>query len=200
LAHQPQIVKGDTIQVLNPEVSKAYYDELRGQKKTYIIDSPKEFLLYLNLLVPKSTNPEGRYSATLYKTENNQRSLIYFLDGQGIIWKEYFEEYGGDDYYMGSEYETNLMPGHYEIEVVGNNLQGKYVLAIGKKEEFPLGVILKTLVILPQLKINFFNVSPLEFFWKSKFGPHVLILLLLIVLIVLGIVILIIKKVKKNKI
>ena len=65
LAHQPKIIfyqKGD-ISVQTPEVSQAFYDELTGNPRNYFINSGKDFVLYLNILVPEIENPNGRYSA-----------------------------------------------------------------------------------------------------------------------------------------
>lgn len=52
LAHQPRLVSSDEIEVLDPEISKAYYGELTGEPHTFIINSDKEFSIYLNLLIP----------------------------------------------------------------------------------------------------------------------------------------------------
>lgn len=51
-AHQPRIPVGNETIVLDPEISKAYYTELRGIPQTYTITSDTPFALYVNLLAP----------------------------------------------------------------------------------------------------------------------------------------------------
>jgi hypothetical protein len=52
LAHEPRITQTNETRVLDPEISKAYYSELRGSPQTYLIDSDIPFSLYVNILVP----------------------------------------------------------------------------------------------------------------------------------------------------
>src|SRR5579872_6158967 len=66
-AHQPQVVHTDPVTVSQPEISKAYYDELRGEPRAYRITSAHAFPLYLQLTVPRSSNPNGRYTAAVYR-------------------------------------------------------------------------------------------------------------------------------------
>jgi hypothetical protein len=43
LAHQPVVVDSDTTEVVDPEISKAYYGVLSGAAHTYVIRSEIEF-------------------------------------------------------------------------------------------------------------------------------------------------------------
>jgi hypothetical protein len=51
-AHQPRIPEGNEITVTDPEVSKAYYTELKGAPHIYTLFSDVPFVLYINILVP----------------------------------------------------------------------------------------------------------------------------------------------------
>ncbi|MFH1620826.1 MAG: DUF2892 domain-containing protein [Patescibacteria group bacterium] len=166
-AHQPRLVTGESVQVNDPEISKAYYGELIGEPHAYHIVAPADFGFYLNLLVPKNTNPKARYSAYVYNAENN--NLIVKLDGETAAWKEYFEEFGRDYYYQGPELKTRLPAGNYTIVVQGNGNVGKYVLAIGDKESFSAMEIWNAVTLIPKLKANFFSSSPAGFM-LSPFG------------------------------
>ena len=44
-AHQPELVylQSGEVQIINPEVSRALYDELKGGPRYYLIDSAKDF-------------------------------------------------------------------------------------------------------------------------------------------------------------
>jgi len=178
-AHQPQIVKGDLI-ITNPEVSRAFYDELTGQPRNYTIESPIDFVLYVNLLVP-SSNPNGRYSALIRK----DKQIITKLDADRSKWVKFYEEFAGDYYVKGPEIKMKVPAGRYRITVFGNHNQGKYVLAVGEKEEWPIGETIKALAVLPRLKTDFFKspalpllITPMGIFYWIGF------ILLLVILFI----------------
>ena len=53
LAHQPRIVsEGRIVQINNPEISQAFYGELKGKAVDFEIDSGQPFKFYVGLLVP----------------------------------------------------------------------------------------------------------------------------------------------------
>jgi hypothetical protein len=180
LAHQPRIVEGDFVEVKNPEISQAFYDELSGTPKVYKIESDQEFNLYLNLLVPQNTNPNGRYSAEVYKIENSERILIANLNGNAVEWSVFYEPFAGDNYLKGPEFLSVEPAGKYEVDVLGSNNIGKYVLAVGNIESFSAGEILRTMSVLPRLKIYFFGVSSLTLI-LTPFGGAGLILILILI-------------------
>ncbi len=166
-AHLPRIVylqQGD-VQVINPEISQAFYDELKGAPKNYYISSEKDFELYINLLVPEEANKNGRYSAKVFSAEQQ----IAVLDGSSVEWQEFYETFGRDYYLKGPEFSQQLPAGDYIIEVYSGDNQGKYVLAVGKTESFDARSLLNVYWQLPMLKITFFKTSVLQFF-LTPFG------------------------------
>ena len=169
LAHQPVIVGNKTLEIDNPEFSRAFYDELKGAPRSYLIDTDKEFDLYINLLVPKNTNPDGRYSARIYQINGERRTLLAEIIGDSIEWKEFYEPFGGDTYLKGPEFRQLVSAGKYEIEVYNQDNQGKYVLAVGEKEFFGPGEIANVYLTVPRLKADFFGRSPVSFLW-TPFG------------------------------
>lgn len=158
-AHLPRIVDGNTVNINDAEVSQAFYGELKGESATYIINSNSDFTLYANILVPKSTNANGRYSLDIFKIVNGKEELLIFIDSASVVWTEFYEEFAGDYYLKGPEFEKTVEAGEYKIFVYGNNNSGKYVLATGKQEVFTLPETIKDIWILPKLKINFFHTS-----------------------------------------
>ncbi len=170
-AHLPRIVYtqlGD-IAVSNPENSQAFYDELTGVSRNYLINSESEFNLYINLLVP-AINGNGKYSANIYQIKDDKDEKIAFVDGQtDFIWQEYYEEFGRDYYYKGPEFEKKLPAGNYKIEIFSYENKGKYVLAIGKNEVFPILETIRVYWVLPQLKMQFFKTPVIEFLF-TPFG------------------------------
>ncbi len=169
LAHMPRLIysqKGD-VQISNSEDSQAFYDELKDQPRNYFINSQKDFDLYINLLVPEFANQEGRYSANIFSVNNGKDRLLYSISAS--IWEEFYEPFGRDYYLKGPEFEKTLPAGKYKIEVFSSDNVGKYVLAVGKKEVFPLPESLNIYWQLPLLKMDFFKTSVLEFFF-TPFG------------------------------
>jgi hypothetical protein len=182
LAHQPRLVTQESATVLDPEVSKAFYDTLTGQPRVYNIYSKINFNLYLNILVPES-NPKARYSAEVYMLDGGKREKIAVLDGNIMTWQKYFEPFGHDTYYKGPELKKRLRAGFYEIEVHGSKNQGRYALAIGEEEKFPYKEVLKALKVIPKLKKDFFQTSPVTFILSPMGMMYLGIILLLAMLI-----------------
>ncbi|MBU1613053.1 hypothetical protein KKC87_01310, partial [Patescibacteria group bacterium] len=173
-AHKPVIVRGDNVQIENPEISRAFYDSLPHGPRVYEIYSDKDFVLYANLLVPENSNKDGRYSADIFRVTENGYEPIGRLGESSIDWKEFYEEYGGDYYLKGPEFKQSVLAGRYEIIVHSYTNLGKYVLAVGEKEQFSPLDWFKSLYILPILKISFFKVSIFTLF-KSKIGLFVFV-------------------------
>jgi len=171
LAHQPRIIysqPGD-IQINNPEISQAFYDELKGKPRDYFINSNKDFALYINLLVPEEANRNGRYSANIFLVKDSGTEQIGSMDGALFEWKEFYEEFGRDYYLKGPELTKEVPAGKYKIEIYSKDNQGKYVLAVGQKESFDALSILNIYWQLPLLKVSFFKTSVLQFF-LTPFG------------------------------
>jgi hypothetical protein len=167
VAHQPRLV-GDkpSIEVRNPEVSQAFYARLAGGPQSYYIRSDKTIRLYINILVPDLPGIDTDYQAVIYRTAETPENVIALLDGRIFAWKPFFEPFGGDRYLVGPEYDQDVPAGTYIVVVSSPDLQGKYALAVGKQEKFPLGEIVRTIGVLPGLKKEFFGKSPLTAFFN----------------------------------
>lgn len=166
-AHQPRIVARGPVQVSEPEVSKAYYDELSGGPRIYRIEEDKPWNLYLNILVPKESNGSGRYDAILYDVNSGKNVAV--LESVSRPWEPYWEEFGRDWYMRGPEMRRQMPAGKFEVVVTGGGNEGKYSLAIGEKENFPVKEIISTVGVLPKLKRWFFETNPATFAF-SPFG------------------------------
>jgi hypothetical protein len=160
-AHQPRLDTGATLSIENPiiitdpEVSQAFYGELNGQPDYYKITSDKAFKFYLNLLVPASPGiPPDYISAEVIDSSGN---TIITIKGTNSTWETYFEEFGGDYYLKGPEVRADLNPGTYYIKVFNSKNQGKYSIAVGEIESFPLDESLAAVVTIPLLKEQIFG-------------------------------------------
>jgi len=166
-AHQPRLVGNQTlIEVKNPDISQAFYARLNGSPQVYKIVCDKPLQLYVNLLVPALPNIDTNFIAEVYSSSEAPENLLRKLDGASFEWTKFFEPFGGDSYLKGPEYEEQVPAGTYLIKVTSPGNQGKYAIAIGKKEKFPPGEIIRTIIMLPKLKKTFFEKSPLTAYFN----------------------------------
>jgi len=193
--HQPRLIYDKTPpvyeQINNPEISQAFYGELKGQPDFYFIDSKTDFNLYINILAPDINGSRTDFSVNIFSNIGN------FTLNNSQAWMKFYEEFGGDSYLMGPEFEKNVTSGMYFIEVSNPNNSGKYSLAVGKIESFPLGESLKSIYSILRLKHDFFDKSYFAFF-EGVIGKGVGILFLVLVAIIFGIVFFV-KKFRKRK-
>jgi len=164
-AHQPRIVESQTTEVINPEVSKAYYGELSGEQHIYTIKSDQDFDLYVSILVPDTKESKKDVQAEVFKDD----LLLKKLGGSEAEWKSFFEPFGQSTYWDGGEYKNRAEAGVYTIKVSSPNNDSKYSLAVGEIEAFDGSEGLNALNLIPTLKRDFFSESPISFI-KSPFG------------------------------
>lgn len=209
-AHLPRLIylqKSGDIFVSNPEISQAFYDELKDSSKNYIIESDIQFNLYLNLLVPTKENANGRYSAKIYKVEGENSTEVGFLDGNNFKWEDYYEEFGRDYYVKGPEFDQQVDAGKYKIEVFSKNQndqienKGKYVLAIGKTESFDWMSVLNIYWQIPTLKLTFFKSDILQFFLTkfAIFGIAALGILIIFIFLIYFVIGAVRERIKHNQ-
>jgi hypothetical protein len=167
-AHQPRITEARRTVISDPEVSKAYYGKLSGQPDVYVIDARAPFELYVNVLVPAIAGQKKDVSATIIKNGDAAHPLAK-LDGLHATWKEFYEPFGADTYWMGPEYRAHAELGTYEIRVWSSHNDSKYSLAVGETEAFGFREGLNALALIPEIKRNFFNESPITFI-RSPLG------------------------------
>jgi len=194
-AHQPRIVESRLTTVLEPEVSKAYYGMLTGEPDVYVIHAPAPFDLYVGVLVPDIAGQKKDVSAAVLK----DGTQIAVLDGATFAWTQFFEPFGYDTYWQGPEYKARAEPGTYEIRVWSSNNDSKYSLAIGEIEAFDMKEGLNALTLIPQIKKDFFNESPIGFIF-SPMGWGLIVILYVLAFIVGFVYRTILKKFAKNSV
>ena len=196
-AHQPRIVyrqqisQSDPVLVKNPEVSQAFYAELRGQPEYYKIISDRAFNLYVRILSPKIADAKKDFSIEIRLDSN----VVGMLIGSDYSWTEFYEPFAGDDYWQGPEFEQRQPKGECLIKVYNSDNRGKYVLVVGKAESFPINESLNLFVSLPKLK-HYFGKSGFTAFFNLV-GLFLLILIVVFAIIVYVLVRLL-KILKKN--
>lgn len=158
-AHQPRIVEDRLTVVTEPEISKAYYAKLVGVPDIYTISSSQDFELYVGILVPDIAGQKKDITVIVLKDGNQ----IATLDGNSFAWTQFYEPFGADKYWKGGEYIAAAGPGNYEVRVSSTNNDSKYALAIGETEKFGLSDSRSATTLIPQIKKDFFNKSPIGF-------------------------------------
>jgi len=177
IAHKPFYEISNYTLIETPEISHAYYSELNGSEHIYEINSDKDFNLYVNILVPYESKHRD-FLVEIYQDS----TLIYTLNNENYNWTYFFEPIGGDEYWMGPEYEKISESGNYKLNVSSKNNTGKYILATGKIESFSFQDTINTITILPKIKSEFFDKNPLSAY-MNRFGL-ILFLLVLIPIII----------------
>jgi hypothetical protein len=164
-AHQPKVTLYDDsslanpIQINNPDISQVFYGDLDGQPEYYKFSLTQATDSLLGILVPIS---EKNFTSVELIDENNMS--IGLLKEEDYEKGVYFENFGGDSYIKGPEIKTLLPQGDYTLKIFNKINTGKYALVIGEKESFNFLESLKTLAVLPIIKIAFFNKPILELF------------------------------------
>jgi hypothetical protein len=147
-----------------------------------VIKAVQDFDLYVNVLVPDIAGQKKDVSAVVVKNGNIAQPLAV-LDGINFPWKKFYEPFGADTYWMGPEYQARAEAGTYEIRVWSSNNDSKYSLAIGEIEAFDGKEGLNALTIIPELKKNFFDKSPIGFI-RSPFGWGLIVAMYVLALMV----------------
>ena len=214
-AHQPRIVSEEVTQIENPEVSQAFYAELKGEPDYYQIESEESFKLYVGILVPDLEEIDKDISVEISREDlhieeirvknQEEEEVPILLNGLQYEWTRWYEPFGGDWYWEGPELRGNppkeelpegvqVDEGTYTIKVFSPDNEGKYVLVVGEREEFPLKEIVQTLFVLPQLKAEFFEGSP----WTAYFNLVGLFLAISIGILI-GIIVAVVVLVKRMR-
>ena len=158
-AHQPRIVwesvhdESNPILVQNPTISQAFYGILSGTADVYQIQTETGILLYANLVVPDLSGQRTDFVMEI--SDGSARSTK--INGKKWQRSGFYEEFAGDMYLQWPVWEQKVDPGTYTITISNPGNQGKYSLAIGKMESFPVNEILHTFKVLPTLKTDFFD-------------------------------------------
>ena len=192
MAHQPKLINyspsiDSPHDIIEPEISKAYYSKLTGKSHYYLIKSDKQFLFYTGILSPKVSDTYQWFSLDVLDEDDN---IIYQVDGSSFDWKAWYEPYARDHYWKGPEIGTDtntefktsfpLEAGTYFIKVYNNNNTGNYSLAVGEAEFFGANLWEQILTWTPILFYigPFMDIVHWQKFDVRAYIPHIMILVL----------------------
>lgn len=213
-AHNSRVLPGNPgiVEIQKPEISQAFYGELKGGAQLFSLTAEKDFTFYINILAPDIPEARKDFSVEIYR--GNQ--MISALDPYNFEWIKFYEPFGGDHYWRGPETKFQAGAGMYVIKVYnalnpdchpessvapidtddpicGSNF-GRFALVVGEKESWPPGEIWNTLKTLPTLKKDFFDKSPFTMFFN-----YIGLGLLILILIVIGVIYLVRRWLKSRK-
>ena len=195
-AHQPKLINNSpTIdnpqKVVFPEISKAYYSQLRGQPHYYIIKSEDDFLFYTSILSPKIGEDYTWFSLEVLDGDQN---LIYKADGSKFEWTAWYEPYARDWYWKGPEIGIDtgkgefqgsftIGAGTYYIKVFNENNLGHYSLALGEAEFFGSNLWEKILTWTPIILYigPYMDIFHWQKFDIRAFIPHITLIVILFI-------------------
>lgn len=175
--HHPYGTVSSPIEILDPEISRAYYRELNSRPEYYRIKSETPFLLHINILEPYRPEAQKDFKVKLFR---GSQPMITLADD---TWVHFYEPWGGDPYWMGPKFEQKVQAGEYNVVVSNPKNFGKYVLAVGTIDTFPPSEIIRTLFVLPKIKSRFFEKSPLSAYFNYS-GLFVVLILTIVFLVV----------------
>lgn len=176
-AHQPRIVDNGSVIITEPEISKVYYGTLSGAPQIFRISSEVPFPLYVNILVPDMPGQETDVSAIIYK--DGSTTPYHTLLAIDATWTPMWEPFGNDHYLKGPEYKATVPAGVYEIQLTSSRTESRYSLAVGEIEHFDLMETANALHLVPRLKRDFFNESPIGFILSPMGIGYIVAMLLL---------------------
>ena len=191
-AHQPKLIKyspssNEPHDVIEPEISKAYYGKLSGEPHFYKIKSDSEFSFYAGITIPKIDDNIKWISLEVFDQNNNS---IFYENGKEYNWKAWYEPYARDWYWIGpqigihndKEFKSSLKmnKGIYLIKVFNQDNIGHYSLAVGEKEFFGSNMLEKIFTWTPII----FYIGPyMDIVHWQKFDirayiPHIILLII----------------------
>ncbi len=141
-AHVPVLVEQsslhDITRIESPEISHAYYGTLKDFPHTYEIVSREPFSLFAEVLMPDREESKTVVSGIIIRavSERGRVTEVARLLARDASWDSFYEPIGGDSYLRGASYTGELEAGTYRIEVTAPDNDQKYVLVVGKKEDF----------------------------------------------------------------
>lgn len=163
-AHLPRLVSENSLEnpivVTDPEISQAFYGRLTGKPDYFKIQSPQLFKLYVNILVPEVMGARIDFVADIF------RDQVQIMTLKDAGWTHFYEHFAGDNYIRGPEFEQWVDSGTYVIKISNEDNLGAYILAIGKKEWFTPSEIINLYHVLPYIKEEFFQKSPLTAYFN----------------------------------
>lgn len=170
--------KGE-VAIREPEVTKYFHDELKGEARRYSFELAEPANIYVNLFVPLGSNARGKYSLRMLSGDKE----VAFLDGTTTAWKEWYDARFREHYNRGPSFEGRIEAGSYIIEVFSSENSGKYILQVGNNDRYQLPQLLNFYWQIPVLKLGFFQTPITEFFFTAFFLAAVAILGVLLILI-----------------
>lgn len=176
-AFSPRLVTEESVVILNPDVAQVFYDTLVGEARAYRMTRDDTWTLDLNLLVPASLNPSGKFDAVVVNESSGTVASI--LEAGSTPWQAYYDPLGASHYFRGPQLHQELPAGAYRIVITSDGNIGRYALSIGEIEKFSVTEIVNTVLLLPELRKNYFEVSPSTLIASPVMAVYAILIMLI---------------------
>lgn len=177
-AHQPRIVEGTQVTVIEePAISKVYDGELNGEPHIFYFEIRQPLDFKMNILVPDVPGAKRDVSAALFDPHAPEVPLA-FVGGTEVTWKPFFKEFARNKYYQADEYRAELPSGEYQIRVWSSNNDSAYSLAVGETKLLDFWNVIDAYLILARIKSFFFEKLPLSTFFTPALAAPLGLLLI----------------------
>lgn len=133
------VAQNEITTISTPEISQAYYGELKNSPHMFEVVSTQALPLNVQILVPAIESGKTNVSGLIIKVIDRGVEEISRMSSKDAEWEKMREHFVGDTYLEGPEFEEMLPPGTYRIEVSSPDNLGKYVLVVGKEEVISVG-------------------------------------------------------------
>jgi hypothetical protein len=111
---------------------------LQGFPHTYEFTVTEKTPLFVEVLVPDIKSSTNNVSSIIVREADRGGRVteVARLHAKDATWESFYEPFGGDSYRRGAQFEADIEPGKYRVEVHTPDNVEKYVLVVGKREEF----------------------------------------------------------------
>lgn len=138
-AHQARFVEAsqhDITTISDTDLSQAFYGKLDDFPHLFEFTLTEPQALFAEILIPDSEGAQNDVSGIILKIEERGVTEIKRLNAKEAAWESFYEFAGGDSYKRGPSFYDSLEAGTYQIEISTPVNLSKYVLVVGKREEF----------------------------------------------------------------
>lgn len=179
-AHQALFVEASQHEITtisDTDLSQAFYGKLDDFPHLFEFTITEPQTLFAEILIPDIEGAESDVSGIILKIEERGVTEIKRLNAKEAAWESFYEFAGGDSYKRGPSFYDSLEAGTYQIEISTPVNLSKYVLVVGKREEFALANYFGTVRDIARIK-SFFE-KPKVAILQSPFVYIPLVFLLL---------------------
>lgn len=150
-----EVTQQDITTISDTGLSQAFYGTLDDFPHLFEFTLTEPQAFFAEILIPDIDSAKNDVSGIILKIEERGVTEIKRLHAKEAAWESFYEFAGGDSYRRGQSFYDSLEAGTYQIEISTPVNLSKYVLVVGKREEFSLTNYFGTIGDIAQIKSFF---------------------------------------------